>query len=112
MNFIHWTNKFHPRRTPQVGSASGILVSFAWLVFSKCVGKWPAYRHWLVPPIPANLWPQLAIAISEILMSTFGLIEYQDASPEVRAVYDDIMVRAKPIGSIISGKPSRMIPPY
>ena len=24
-------------------------------------------------------------------MSTFGLIEYQDASPEVRAVYDDIM---------------------
>ena len=28
-------------------------------------------------------------------MATFGLIEYQDASPEVRAVYDDIMtVRA------------------
>ena len=24
-------------------------------------------------------------------MSTFGLIEYQDASPQVRAVYDDIM---------------------
>lgn len=24
-------------------------------------------------------------------MSTFGLIEYHDASPEVRAVYDDIM---------------------
>ena len=24
-------------------------------------------------------------------MATFGLIEYQDASPEVRAVYDDIM---------------------
>ena len=24
-------------------------------------------------------------------MSTFGLIEYPDASPEVRAVYDDIM---------------------
>jgi AhpD family alkylhydroperoxidase len=24
------------------------------------------------------------------LLSTFGLIEYQDASPEVRAVYDDI----------------------
>ena len=24
-------------------------------------------------------------------MSTLGLIEYQDASPEVRAVYDDIM---------------------
>ena len=24
-------------------------------------------------------------------MSTFGLIEYQDASPQVKAVYDDIM---------------------
>jgi hypothetical protein len=24
-------------------------------------------------------------------MATFGLVEYKDASPEVRAVYDDIM---------------------
>ena len=28
-------------------------------------------------------------------MSTLGLIEYQDASPEVRAVYDDIMATRK-----------------
>jgi AhpD family alkylhydroperoxidase len=28
-------------------------------------------------------------------MSTFGLIEYQDASPEVRSVYDDIMATRK-----------------
>jgi AhpD family alkylhydroperoxidase len=28
-------------------------------------------------------------------MSTFGLIEYKDASPEVRAVYDDIMTTRK-----------------
>jgi len=28
-------------------------------------------------------------------MSLFGLIEYQDASPEVRAVYDDIMATRK-----------------
>jgi AhpD family alkylhydroperoxidase len=28
-------------------------------------------------------------------MSTFGLIEYADASPEVRAVYDDIKVTRK-----------------
>jgi len=28
-------------------------------------------------------------------MSTFGLIEYQDASPQVRAVYDDIMATRK-----------------
>src|SRR5437660_4410101 len=28
-------------------------------------------------------------------MATFGLIEYQDAAPEVRAVYDDIMATRK-----------------
>jgi AhpD family alkylhydroperoxidase len=28
-------------------------------------------------------------------MSTFGLIEYQDASPRVKAVYDDIMATRK-----------------
>ncbi len=28
-------------------------------------------------------------------MSTFGLIEYKDASPEVRAVFDDIMATRK-----------------
>lgn len=28
-------------------------------------------------------------------MATFALIEYQDASPEVRAVYDDIMATRK-----------------
>ena len=28
-------------------------------------------------------------------MSVFGLIEYEDASPEVRAVYDDIMATRK-----------------
>ena len=28
-------------------------------------------------------------------MATLGLVEYQDASPEVRAVYDDIMATRK-----------------
>ena len=28
-------------------------------------------------------------------MATLGLIEYEDASPEVRAVYDDIMATRK-----------------
>jgi AhpD family alkylhydroperoxidase len=28
-------------------------------------------------------------------MSTFGLIEYQDANPEVKAVYDDILTTRK-----------------
>jgi AhpD family alkylhydroperoxidase len=32
---------------------------------------------------------------SETLMATFGLIEYQDASAEVRAIYDDIMATRK-----------------
>src|SRR5437762_11843348 len=31
----------------------------------------------------------------EPLMATFGLIEYQDASNEVRAIYDDIMATRK-----------------
>src|SRR5271157_235345 len=31
----------------------------------------------------------------EVVMATFGLIEYQDASLEVRAVYDDIMATRK-----------------
>jgi AhpD family alkylhydroperoxidase len=31
----------------------------------------------------------------ETLMATFELIEYQDASPEVRAIYDDIMATRK-----------------
>jgi AhpD family alkylhydroperoxidase len=31
----------------------------------------------------------------ETHMATFGLIEYQDAAPEVRAVYDDIMATRK-----------------
>src|SRR5437773_6778679 len=31
----------------------------------------------------------------ETLMATFASIEYQDASPEVRAVYDDIMTTRK-----------------
>jgi len=28
-------------------------------------------------------------------MSTFGLVEYQDASPQVQAIYDDIMATRK-----------------
>ena len=44
-------------------------------------------RPWLI----ANC--QLLIAGD--LMSTLGFIEYKDASPEVRAVYDDIMATRK-----------------
>jgi len=31
----------------------------------------------------------------ETFMATFGLIEYQDAAPQVRAIYDDIMATRK-----------------
>src|SRR5216110_4079493 len=39
-------------------------------------------------PIPANRYPGEE-------MSTFGLIEYKDASPQVREIYDDIMTTRK-----------------
>jgi len=42
-------------------------------------------------------------------MATSGLIEYAHASPEVRAVYDDIMATRKTTGSTISGRRSRTI---
>src|SRR5215475_4225127 len=39
--------------------------------------------------------PGAVIFFRGIGMSTLGLIEYKDASPEVRAVYDDIMATRK-----------------
>jgi AhpD family alkylhydroperoxidase len=36
------------------------------------------------------MWTQFEMSVGD-LMATLGLIEYKDASPEVRAVYDDIM---------------------
>src|SRR5258707_9406804 len=40
-------------------------------------------------------WKMCTRRFWETLMATFGLIEYQDATPEVRAVYDDIMATRK-----------------
>jgi len=40
-------------------------------------------------------WPLQVHTHPEKRMPTFPLIEYQDASPEVRAVYDDIMATRK-----------------
>jgi AhpD family alkylhydroperoxidase len=39
--------------------------------------------------------PQAFCAGRRMFMSTFGLIEYKDASPQVKAVYDDIMATRK-----------------
>src|SRR5262245_7936341 len=54
-------------------------------------------RFWHHPPrLPASfVKKQLGKVFKERAMSTFGLIEYQDASPEVKAIYDDIMAMRK-----------------
>jgi len=47
-------------------------------------------------PAIVNGYPNIVLAHrAGDAMSTFGLIEYKDASPEVRAVYDDIMATRK-----------------
>jgi AhpD family alkylhydroperoxidase len=54
----------------------------------------PATFHNL--PLPATVSEAGEKPISsETFMPTFPLIEYRDASPEVRAVYDDIMATRK-----------------
>jgi len=50
---------------------------------------------WHVFPLPANVFTVFTRRNSGEFMSTFGLIEYKDASSEVRAVYDDIMATRK-----------------
>src|SRR2546430_15231323 len=50
----------------------------------------PSPVHFLLPS-----WKMCTQRFWETLMATFGLIEYQDAAPEVRAVYDDIMATRK-----------------
>jgi AhpD family alkylhydroperoxidase len=50
---------------------------------------------WHALPLPANVFTAFTRRNSGEFMSTFGLIEYKDASPEVRAVYDDIMATRK-----------------
>jgi len=50
---------------------------------------------WHAFPLPANVSTVFIRRNSGEFMSTFGLIEYKDASPEVRSVYDDIMATRK-----------------
>jgi AhpD family alkylhydroperoxidase len=55
-----------------------------------CMGQSPLYnsaRHGLILMPSLLRW--------EVEMATLGQIEYQDASPEVRAVYDDIRATRK-----------------
>ena len=66
-------------------------------VTSKCAWVYVSLSDffWHVFPLPANVFPVFIRPRSGEIMSTFGLIEYKDASYEVRAIYDDIMATRK-----------------
>src|SRR5579864_1093173 len=55
--------------------------------------SWPRARP--TGLIISDLTRSRLISPRRMKMATLGLIEYQDASPEVRAVYDDIMATRK-----------------
>ena len=57
--------------------------------FSAMVSPYPANE------IPVNILPAPIKFSRSDSMSTFGLIEYDGASPPVKAVYDDIMATRK-----------------
>jgi len=49
-----------------------------------------------MPPLPVTVLQAVhMIILAETFMPTFPFIEYQNASPEVRAIYDDIMATRK-----------------
>jgi AhpD family alkylhydroperoxidase len=54
------------------------------------------FPHWRWLPLPVNFTCDKPSKLNqESIMATLGLVEYKDASPEVRAVYDDIMTTRK-----------------
>src|SRR6267154_2426699 len=70
--------------------------------FSICPEPLSEFLRFLrfFPPFPPRFrfcfCFRLADSIMVIIMSTFGFIEYENAGPEVRAVYDDIKATRKP----------------
>jgi AhpD family alkylhydroperoxidase len=60
-----------------------------------CCFPSPWHSFWHPLPVPANVLPVFILWNQGVTMSTFGLIEYHDASPQVRAIYDDIMATRK-----------------
>jgi AhpD family alkylhydroperoxidase len=73
---------------------------------AEMLKPWPTLRssgfndqlHSALPSRGRFLLPSWKLCMQrfwETHMATFGLIEYQDAAPEVRAVYDDIMATRK-----------------
>ena len=92
MNFIHWTYKFHRRAAPQ---ARFIIDSSSDFCTISGDGQPRSATH--TPPLPATVLKAVHIinSLGETLMPTFPFVEYQDATPEVRAIYDDIMATRK-----------------
>jgi AhpD family alkylhydroperoxidase len=76
------------------------------LIAKKCIHSapinarfLPSRKHasWFYLLLPANVlhWFCLRTTLLGEIMATFKLIEYDDANPEVRAIYDDIMATRK-----------------
>jgi AhpD family alkylhydroperoxidase len=64
---------------------------------SQAIASFPFQWHsiWHPLPLPGNVLPVFILWNQGVTMSTFGLIEYHDATLEVRAIYDDIMATRK-----------------
>src|SRR5438132_12090332 len=92
MNFIRRTQKFH--RLPALGARFFVDTATKICVFSTHSSA----MECLYPVLTSScdrLGRILFQLTLEPLMATFGLIEYNDASTEVRAIYDDIMATRK-----------------
>src|SRR5204862_7068671 len=114
MNFIRWTQKIHCRDVParhfsidvssEVCAFLTIFRHHAMSLLSRAGTRTGEPRfvqlqlHSELPSRVRFLLPSLTMCtpvVWETLMATFASIEYQDAAPEVRAVYDDIMATRK-----------------
>jgi len=113
MNFIRQTQKYHRldslsvRFFIDIGSRIAVFQRFQYqandfvrenLQPPRCASlqRSTLLRTTQMPPLPATVLQAVHIIIlAETFMPTFPFIEYQDASPEVRAVYDDIMATRK-----------------
>src|SRR6267154_4843127 len=90
MNFIQRTQKIHSPRAVEM--------SFSLDESPRNCASSTVAAHSLLPSLGCFLlpsWRKRTQVFWEAFMSTFGLIEYQDALPEVRAIYDDIMATRK-----------------
>jgi AhpD family alkylhydroperoxidase len=91
MNFIHWTYKFHCPAAPKMRFFIDTSQDF-WATRRRST----TLRY---PHAAASCYRLESCAhpycFGEALMPTFPFIEYQDATPEVRAIYDDIMATRK-----------------